>query len=256
MSNEPTAAGATHSNRTPGETFAAADGARLWFTTSGHGDDAILLCNGGPGCSDYLGPVAAMVDDVLQAVRFEQRGCGRSECRGPYDVATTVADLERLRAHLGITQWRVAGHSWGADLALAYALHFPQRTRQVVCISGGRIHNDRQWHAVYSRRRDDVGELVPPAQSPYNNEVNTRLNQSWQDFCKRPDLLARIAALQVPVHYLLAGEDIRPNWPLLQVAALLPKGRVEIVHGAPHSMWLTHPTPFRAALRRALSLTP
>ena len=235
--------------------FTTADDARLWFTTSGPPGDALLLCNGGPGCSDYLAPVAAMVDDALHAIRFEQRGCGQSQRKGPYTLTSAVTDLEQLRGHLGIARWRIAGHSWGADLALAYALHFPAATAQVVCISGGRIHNDRQWHNVYAQRRDTKGELVPPAAYPYNNEVNARMNQSWKDYCKQPDLLARIAALHVPVHYLLAGEDIRPNWPLLQVAALLPQGSVEVMHGAQHSIWLTHPAPFRTALRSALRLS-
>ena len=235
--------------------YLASDDAKLWFARSGPQGDPLLLCNGGPGCSDYLGPVAMLIDDALDAIRFEQRGCGHSECKGPYTVDTALSDLEDLRKHLGIDRWRVAGHSWGADLALAYALHFPEQTTQVLCISGGRIHNDRQWHQVYSRRRDEEGELIPPADFPYNNEVNSRMNQSWKDFCKRPDLLLRIAELQVPVHYLLAGEDIRPNWPLLQVAALLPQGSYEIVQGAQHSIWLTHATQFRTALRRALHLS-
>ena len=240
----------------PDTWWRAADDARLWYATSGPVGDVLLLCSGGPGCGDYLGPIAALVDDALHVVRHEQRGCGRSERKGPYTLAATLDDLERLRAHLGIERWRVAGHSWGADLALAYALHFPARTTQVVCISGGRVHNDRQWHAVYSRRRDEQGELLPPAAMPYNNEVNARMNESWKQFCKRPDLLARLAALQVPVHYLLAGDDIRPNWPLLQVAQLLQHGSAEVIASAQHSIWLTHPQPFRASVRRALGLTP
>jgi proline iminopeptidase len=167
---------------------------------------------------------------------------------------TALADLETLREHLGVARWHIGGHSWGADLALAYALHFPERTAQVVCISGGRIHHDRQWHMVYSLRRDSVGELIPPADIPYNMEVNAQMNQSWKDFCKRPDLLVRLANLQVPVHYILAGEDIRPNWPLQQVAALLPQGSQQIIHGAGHSIWMTHPEPLRSALRAALQL--
>ncbi len=34
---------------------------------------------------DYLGPVAAMVDDLVQVYRFHPRGCGSSSVSPPYD---------------------------------------------------------------------------------------------------------------------------------------------------------------------------
>ncbi len=38
-----------------------------------------------------------------------------------------VADIERLRAHLGIGRWLVFGGSWGSTLALAYGETHPDR---------------------------------------------------------------------------------------------------------------------------------
>ena len=37
----------------------------------------MLMFNGGPGCDDYLGLVAEMIDDMCRVIRFEPRGCGR-----------------------------------------------------------------------------------------------------------------------------------------------------------------------------------
>jgi len=53
-------------------------GARLWSTSTGHGA-GLILYNGGPGCEDYLGPAAAMIDPLCQVVRFEPRGRGPSD---------------------------------------------------------------------------------------------------------------------------------------------------------------------------------
>ena len=58
-----------------------------------------------------------------QVIRFEARGCGRSSAVPPYTIATCLADLEAIRQHYGVVRWIVGGHSAGADLALAYALH-------------------------------------------------------------------------------------------------------------------------------------
>jgi proline iminopeptidase len=46
-----------------------------------------------------------------------------------------VADIEKLREHLGIERWLVAGGSWGSTLALAYAEKYPERVTGVVLMA-------------------------------------------------------------------------------------------------------------------------
>jgi proline iminopeptidase len=111
----------------------------------------MVLCHGGPGAYDYLEPVAAMVDDLCRVLRYDQRGSGRSQAAGPYDVATFVQDLEGLRKHFGCAQWIVGGHSWGAGLVLAYAAQYPHHTTAVIYVSGTGI--DPRWHDQYRRNR-------------------------------------------------------------------------------------------------------
>jgi len=43
-------------------------------------------------------------------------------------TAHLVADMEKLRVHLGIPRWLLFGGSWGSTLALAYGLAHPDRT--------------------------------------------------------------------------------------------------------------------------------
>lgn len=111
------------------------DGATLWTAGSGSGP-GLVLCHGGPGMHDYLAPVAHMLHDPYSVHRWDQRGAGRSLRRGPYTLARFVADLDALRAHFGYERWIVAGHSWGATLALHYALAHPDRTSALIYMSG------------------------------------------------------------------------------------------------------------------------
>ena len=94
----------------------ADDGVRLWCDDEGDGP-AIVLSHGGPGMWDYLEPFAAALSPALRTVRWEQRGCGRSDATGPHTVARTVDDLEAVRLGRGLERWIVAGHSWGATVA-------------------------------------------------------------------------------------------------------------------------------------------
>ena len=109
---------------------------RLYYEQSGNarGMPAVFL-HGGPG-SGTSGKMRRFFDPAhYRIVLFDQRGSGRSLPHAELDGNTTwdlVADLERLRMHLGIERWLVFGGSWGSTLALAYAQAHPQRVAALV----------------------------------------------------------------------------------------------------------------------------
>jgi proline iminopeptidase len=90
----------------------------------------VLFLHGGPGagCEPYH---RRFFDPVrYRVVLFDQRGAGRSLPHADLADNTTwhlVADIERIREHLGIGDWVVFGGSWGSTLALAYAQTHPER---------------------------------------------------------------------------------------------------------------------------------
>jgi len=88
-----------------------------------------LFLHGGPGAG--AGAVHRRFFDpgYWRTVIFDQRGAGRSRPLGSLVQNTTpdlVADIERLRRHLGIERWLLFGGSWGSTLALAYAEAHPE----------------------------------------------------------------------------------------------------------------------------------
>jgi proline iminopeptidase len=90
----------------------------------------VLFVHGGPGagCEDYH---RRFFDpERYRIILFDQRGCGRSTPHAALENNTTqalVADMERIRAHLGIERWVLFGGSWGSTLSLVYAETHPQR---------------------------------------------------------------------------------------------------------------------------------
>jgi proline iminopeptidase len=221
------------------------DGARVWTSRSGSGVPTVVL-NGGPGMADYLAPVSDLLGDVCETLRFEARGCGRSAPHGPYRLRRFVADIDELRALTGVDRWLVIGHSWGVDLALAYALAHPRQLVGLVGIAGGRIMDDRAWSAVYHAGRHR--EAPAPSAAPPNPQVNRALNHDWRTFCRRAGLLAELAGLVVPALFVHGAGDIRPSWPTRQLAALLPNGQFVDVAEADHYPWQGNPNAVRAAV--------
>lgn len=134
----------------------AVPGASLWTASSGAGVP-LVLAHGGPGLSNNLRPVAAMVEGVARAHLYDQRGGGRSSTGGPFDIETFVADLDALREHWGHERWIVGGHSWGAVLAVLYALAHPERTLGVIYLAGTAIH----WGFQDRVRAERMSRLTP-----------------------------------------------------------------------------------------------
>src|SRR5262245_35591988 len=99
------------------------DGHRIYWEISGNpkGKPAVFV-HGGPGSGTY--PLQRRLFDpaAYRIVLFDQRGCGRSMPHvtvGDAGLANNttwhlVADMERLREHLGIETWQLFGGSWGA----------------------------------------------------------------------------------------------------------------------------------------------
>ncbi|MEQ0559944.1 alpha/beta fold hydrolase [Amycolatopsis sp. NEAU-NG30] len=146
------------------------DGHQVYWETCGNpdGKPAVVL-HGGPGQGCTPG-MRRMFDPArYRVVLLDQRGCGRSRPHAA-DPETSlrhnttdhlVADLERLREHLGIERWLLTGGSWGTTLALVYAERFPHRVSEIVvsAISTTRRSEiDRLYHATAQRSRGTPGK--------------------------------------------------------------------------------------------------
>jgi proline iminopeptidase len=112
------------------------DGHSVYWELCGNPDGrpAVFL-HGGPGAGCTPDQRRLFDPARYRILLFDQRGCGRSRPHASLDNNTTwhlVADMERLRAMLGVSQWLVFGGSWGSALALAYAETHPERVSALV----------------------------------------------------------------------------------------------------------------------------
>ncbi|MFD1344004.1 prolyl aminopeptidase [Litorisediminicola beolgyonensis] len=112
------------------------DGHTLYVEQCGNPEGRpVIVLHGGPGggCSPamrrYFDPARYRV------VLFDQRGCGKSRPHASVVENTTwhlVRDIETIRTTLGIDKMAVFGGSWGATLALIYAISHPERVSHLI----------------------------------------------------------------------------------------------------------------------------
>jgi proline iminopeptidase len=106
-----------------------------WEQSGNRNGKPVVFVHGGPGGGTDAKQRRFFDPAAYRIILFDQRGCGRSTPHASLHDNTTwhlVADMERLREHLGIERWQVFGGSWGSTLALAYAQTHPTRVTELV----------------------------------------------------------------------------------------------------------------------------
>ena len=146
---------------------------RTWGTAT---DPPLVLIHGLASTLriwDYVAPILAQRYFVLA---YDQRGHALSgKPANGYDLPTMLADLVGFMDSLHIENPVVVGHSWGANLALAYAASYPGQCAGLALIDGG-IYDFQDvpgttWENV---RRD----LAPPDLSRYKlTEMISRMSE-------------------------------------------------------------------------------
>ena len=156
----------------------------------------VVFLHGGPGGG--TSPKHRRYFDPLKyrIILFDQRGCGQStpyaEVRenGTWEL---VADVERIREHLGIARWMVFGGSWGATLGLAYAEKYPQRVTELI-VRGIFLLRQREVDWLY---QEGASRIFPEAWEPYRDAIPAAERGDFmQAYAQR--LLSEDAALNLP----------------------------------------------------------
>jgi len=160
-------------------TLAVGDGHHVYWECCGNpvGRPALFL-HGGPGSGASPGQRRFFDPQAYRIVLFDQRGSGRSRplaSEPDADLSTNttahlVADIETLRADLGVERWTVLGMSWGTTLGLAYAQAHPQQVRaMVLALVTTTSRREVEWITR------DVGRIFPREWERFVTSVPGRL---------------------------------------------------------------------------------
>ena len=147
--------------------------ASLYVKVMGQGYPLVLM-HGGPSLDHTtLLPLEPLADQYT-LIFYDHRCNGRSEGA---DVTTMTmdnltADADTLRQALGYDQWIVLRQSFGGNVALEYALRYPQRLSRLILMDTG----GDQWWVNHNApellaKRGFRAEAVEAARRFYNGQV-------------------------------------------------------------------------------------
>lgn len=152
----------------------------LFVKVMGQGFPLVLM-HGGPSLDHstllHLQPLA----DQFTLIFYDHRCNGRSEGAEVSSMTfeNLTADADALRQELGFDRWAVLGHSFGGNVALEYALRYPDSLSRLVLMNTG---GDQWWvnhnapeilakrgyraSAVQAARRFYNGQITPDEYLP------------------------------------------------------------------------------------------
>ena len=149
-----------------------------WETCGNPRGKAAVVLHGGPGSGCTPWHRRLFDPSAYRVVLFDQRNCGRSTPHasafdtdlGSNNTQNLIADIERIREHLGVERWLVIGGSWGSTLALAYAERFPKRVTEIILfgVTTGR-HKEFDWSFrggladLFPEQWEQLRDAVPAA---------------------------------------------------------------------------------------------
>ncbi len=146
---------ARHAEKTypPEGKFITVNGVRLHYTDTGGGGTALVLLHGnGMTNEDWQRSGVTERARFYRVIAFDRPGFGYSERpRGQPWTPEAQADLiHAALTQMGITQPVIAGHSWGALVAAAYAIRHPDALRGLALISGYYFPTFRRDSIIFS----------------------------------------------------------------------------------------------------------
>ena len=202
---------------TPIQGLQAANGTHLYYEIIGTGAPLFVL-HGSGGSDRYFLPYMEALSDEYQLFFYDQRGTGLSD--GNLDPAAVsidqfVEDLEALRVAFGFEKISLMGHSWGAIIALAYALKYQVHLDHLILVDS--IPVNSKFLIEYSNTlQQRIQHLSADAQhelaTTCANNLSAELSPKVIDECTQLDAQLRFYdPAKAPVAWAMDKNTLKNN---------------------------------------------
>jgi pimeloyl-ACP methyl ester carboxylesterase len=144
-------------------------GVRLHYQQVGEGPDLVMVHGLTGNLAVWHLQMLPVLAERFRVLTYDLRGHGLSDTPPTgYSADAMAEDLLQLLDALEIERPWVVGHSYGADIALYFALAHPHRLREVIAIEAAlpaleqsRRHDGWVGWSYWTRALEDAGREVP-----------------------------------------------------------------------------------------------
>jgi proline iminopeptidase len=216
----------------------------------------LLLMHGGPGADHWTLAPFRRCADQFTLVFYDHRCNGRSTGAELSSMTweNLTADADALRRRLGYERWAVLGHSFGGNVALEYAIRYPDRVSHLVLLDTG---GDSRWAQEHApellARRGFSPRIVTLAGRFLNGRITPkeflpallRLGKAYDPYLSLPQLARgllqgqwrskpRPEALIFAAPHLLRGWTVMDRLGEITAPSLVMAGREDFLFPPEH----------------------
>lgn len=145
----------------------------------------LIFLHGLASQSHMFDRVAPLLAENFRVIAFDQRGHGESaKPKGGYDFQNVAHDLLALLDALNMRRALVAGHSWGGNVALYFAAHYPERARGLILIDGGFLDIQANPEMTWERTEKELAppNLIGTPVSDFKQMLKQYAGKLWKPF--------------------------------------------------------------------------
>ncbi|MDX2377514.1 alpha/beta hydrolase [Microbacterium sp. LRZ72] len=246
------------------------DGTAIYYEVHGEGSPVVFVHGSGGHHAAWWQQVVALRDEHT-VVTLDLRGFGNSDEDEAFDSLNFPGDIVAVLEDADLTDAVLLGQSIGAAAALKAALRVPERIRGVILAhSLGGIDAPEVTPLVKADRAE--AEKLPvidrlltksfrehePAKTFLFTQMGTFNKARMQDLrnlATDGPTVADVAAAGIRLAFLAGEKDAVISPATVTRAHELVEGSLlEVVEGAPHSMYWETPDQFNAAVKKLIDL--
>jgi 3-oxoadipate enol-lactonase len=256
------------------------NGARVAYDVDGSGEPVVLIHAGIANRSMWDGQVAAL-KDAYRVIRHDTRGFGETESEAV--SFSNRADIAAVLDAVGTGSAHVVGLSRGGQIALDFALEYPDRVRSLTVAAGGvggfespagsdeetfaeaeRLEEAKDWERLADWETDFWVEGPGQPRGRVDAAIRATVHgwilsnyraekEGGQPIVLDPPAAERLADLRAPL-LVMYGTFDEPGTSdaMRHLAASVPGARLEVFEGSAHMLNLERPERFNRVLREFL----
>ena len=252
------------------------DGVQIFYQSTGEGFP-LIWSHEFAGSYESWEQQARYFSRRYRVIAYNDRGYPPSDVPADPDAYSqdiTIEDLRRLMDHLGLEQAYIGGLSMGGNVALNFALRYPERCRAIIVASAGSGTTYNEAFRAGGNAMADrlLAEGTPPVMKDYGGgptrvQLRRKDPRGYEEFMRlllghnargsaytfrgvqlrRPTidrLIPQLNTLQAPTLILVGDEDDPCVEPAIMMKRAIPRSGLAVLPQCGHAINLEEPALF------------
>ena len=219
------------------------DGTKIVYDEYGNDTlTTVLLLHGNGSSARHFKRQLPTYAAHLHVIAIDSRGHGRSNnTQTDIKITDLISDIEQIRMTLHVDQVVILGYSDGANIAMKYAIQYPQHVARLV-LNAPNLTSEGVYKILWWG--DNVAQVATAAMAPFSAYARRRHEQLHVMSEPLNITCQQLSDLTIPTLLVIGEFDLVKRRHIEHIAEIMPHAQVMILKGHGHFVTYTNPRKF------------